>query len=135
MDRGSSETTVEVESIDLLEGFMYSCLHLPICQVVHCGETYVSAQFYEEWDLIDKEDIAGQEYFLMNFRISFGTFIKSFATWIGLDVVVLPLSAATFFPQVLWATSTSCTVTGQSLIWLLWMTHLKSFWDGYPSFA
>ncbi len=63
-------------------------------------------------------------------RISFGILTMSITTTSGLLGVVFPLSAAMFGPQIFNATSASTTVTGESLIWLDWSIHLKSFMDG-----
>lgn len=80
--------------------------------------------------LLTKKMSALMNTSVWSFNSSMGTFTKSLATRFGLVQVVLHFNATMFLSQILSAMLMSWTVTGQSLIWLLLITYLKSIQDG-----
>jgi len=113
-----AEATLEIILVDLLECLEYFGNH-PVHQVIDGRET----------NLVKKMS-AVRNTSLWSFNNSADTFTKSFTTGAGILQAVLPFNAAMLLPQILEAASMSWTITGQSLIWLLQITHLKSFIDG-----
>ena len=64
-----------------------------------------------------------------------GNFTRYPEMCIGFFLVIFPFKSAMFLHQIAWGMSVSLTITGQSIIYLLWTIHLKSLTDGYPSYT
>jgi hypothetical protein len=118
MHSGDTKTAMEIILEDLLER-LENLWDSSVSQMVHRFEANLATQREEERYLVDEKISAVKK----ELSISIETLTKSVPTGMGFVRVVFPFNAATFFPQILYATSTSATVTG------LRMILVKSFHD------
>jgi hypothetical protein len=127
MDSRDAEAAVKIVLVYLLESLEY-LRDSSVRQMTNSPETNHTTQRQKK-NLVHKETLSVKKTSLCISK-SVGTFTMSSVTRLGLFRVVFPFNAAIFFPLILSALSTSWTVTGQSLIWLLRMIHFKSFQNG-----
>ena len=69
------------------------------------------------------------------FNSSLGMLTMSPDTWICFFLLVFPFKSATILPQIACEMSIYWNITGKSMIFWLWTTHLKYSTYGYPSFV
>jgi hypothetical protein len=115
MHSGDTKTAMEVVLEDLLE-CLKNLRDSSVSQMVNRCKANLATQLEKKRNLVDEEYICGKKSLSVHVEYFFGILTKSSATGMGFVRVVFPFNAATFFPQILYATSTSATVTGQSLI-------------------
>ena len=103
--------------------------------MIHRSETVFRLRLKNNGILFTKKMPSVKNTSLCIFSKSKGIFTESLVTVFGLLLVDFPFSAAMFLSQIFRETLTSFTVTGQSLIWFLLITFLKSFQDMYHNLA
>jgi hypothetical protein len=74
MHRGDAKSPLEIIHVNLLESLEYVNINLSVGKMVDCSEAYDATWHQEEWDLVHKEQICGQKYFLVELHELHGHF-------------------------------------------------------------